>query len=323
MVDTEPKAKTEDDLPGFGEKRLAVHNLMVSGQTSSLIITNSVNEETFVEQRDGNQKKKNDKRFYDQLRIQEATRRNIEIINQYLDDLKKIEEVLRTRIAENMVTINQNIHWIEEMKRTHEAAASALAFYEKNGFFERDETSKLKNKAAQRLLDEYIRRTGQTPESDMAISLAIQMQKQFDREEAERRQEENKQLGMQVEKDQGQMNTVQAEIEITTNRIEAIRNSGLSPEEQNKHLEELMRGIEKRNTIREVKRHYPNDPEIQNIINPQYEQKSRAKILEGEDDTAALSQYTQIFNQSAASKPTKTQSRPSDPDNKKLPPYRM
>lgn len=157
-------------------------------------------------------------RYFWQVALQDLLRP----IDRYIDGLNRMADDLRGRMAERQAKIAENERWIEDAERRHKGAAAALGYYKENGVFERDENGKLKNPDAQALLDAYVKRTGQRPESDTAIAIAIERQKEFERQEAERRKRENKGLHGENQTDADRLKEIEEKVRRAIERRDAI-----------------------------------------------------------------------------------------------------
>ena len=82
--------------------------------------------------------------------------------------------------------------------------------------------SKLKNKDAQTLLNEYIKRTGKKPESDGAIAEAISRQIDFEIRECERRKLENQTLGERLKIEETQLGELERKIKYVKERRDEL-----------------------------------------------------------------------------------------------------
>ena len=177
MVDTEPKAKTENELPGFGEKRLAVHNLMVGGQTSSLILTNSADEETFQERRTDNTEKKKTK---------EALRNLLtdQIIKQHLKDAQELGDLLRTQLDILNERIREDKDRLEKVIEFKQALERIRQQLQETGQLELDENGELKDKQAEAAIREYEKKYGiKIDRENLSDELLFQILRDFEEQE--------------------------------------------------------------------------------------------------------------------------------------------
>lgn len=138
---------------------------------------------------------------------------NLRAINERIANLQEQSQILHQKVEEIDAQMQERERKIDEYARSHENAIRALREFEEKHEFQRDADGKLANKDAQRLLDEYIRRTGQRPESDAAIYQAVQRQIEWERQEAERLGREKTQLGEDRKKAQDDIKKVDDETE--------------------------------------------------------------------------------------------------------------
>lgn len=185
MVDTEPKAKAGDDLPGFGEKRLAIHELMVGGQTSSLIVTNSADEETVL-------KRTTD--YIEKKKTKEALRNFLtdQIIKQGLKDAQELRDLLRTQLDmlnEQIREDKERLEKIIEFKQTLERIRQQL---QDIGQLELDENGELKDKRAESAIREYEKRHGiKIDRENLSDALLFQILRDFEEQDYQLKNEIN------------------------------------------------------------------------------------------------------------------------------------
>lgn len=171
-------------------------------------------------------------------------------LNDYIGDLKEMAQALRDKINEIDRRIDENAGKIKEYKRSHDSALESLGELDQDGALARGADGKLKNKDAQRALEEYIRRTGHTPGSDGLAAEAIRNQIAFERTQVIPGLEgENAELTRQRKEVRNVLDEVQAEAERLTRERDKIENSGLSDAEKAEAIKKLWEGAQNREVL--------------------------------------------------------------------------
>lgn len=177
MTDTEPKVKkpqTKSDLPGLGEKRQAIHELMVGGQASSLIVTNSADEETIRERETGDTEKKKTKEALRHLLMDQ-------IINQQLKEAQKLRDLLRTQLDILNERIREDKERLEKIIEFKQAIKRIRQQLQKTGQVEFDENGELKDKRAEAAIWEYEKTYGiKIDRENLSDELLLHILKDFE-----------------------------------------------------------------------------------------------------------------------------------------------
>jgi hypothetical protein len=233
MVDKGPEAKAEDELPGFGEKRLAIHELMVSGQASSLIVTNSADEETIQERTTGTTEKKKTKEALHNLLTDE-------IIKQRLREAQDLRDLLRTQLDMLNEKIREDEERLEKIMEFKQALVRIRQQLHETGELQLDEYGELKDKQAEAAIREYEKRYGiKIDRESLSDALLFQILRDLE--------EQDYQLKNGIEEKQERSKKLKDEIDQVEQVIEDLKSS--DPQAQSDALERLSE-IEKQTAIR-------------------------------------------------------------------------
>jgi hypothetical protein len=221
----------------------------------------------------GKQNKEGDT-FRDFMALQIAE--NFRKMNEYIHELEEIADFLRTRIAENNAKIKENNDWIDERTNLHKAAAEADAFYEHNGYYQRNPDGTFKNQAFQRLLDEY----GKNPESDNAAHIYFWEKIEDDQREIRERTTKNTSLTLKTKQDAENLDVVTQEAKkLHTSIKTAEQKYSANPQKLEEESKKILEGINnRRETLRTAIQVSPDDVETVSLLRKLDTEAQKANI---------------------------------------------
>lgn len=170
----------------------------------------------------------------------ERINKELKKLQDYIRLLKKQEENLKKKIAENLEKINE----INARQNT------VRAYLEENGYFKRDENGTLELEEARLLLKAYEQRTGHQLTDNDAQDAAIQEQLEYEQKHKKTLSQQNQtNLGKVKELDKKISEAEKRKKELQERRDKIMVSTGMTDAEKQEACDELIRDMQEREPI--------------------------------------------------------------------------